>query len=310
MSELHPELEAFLRERDARNVPPMNALSVAAAREQHRRTVTTDGGPTVAETHDLSILGPEGDVPLRIYRPSADGALPVLLWFHGGGFVLGDVESDDALCRVLANEADCLVVSVDYRLAPEHPFPAAPKDCYAALRWTAEYVAEFGGDPSRVAVGGGSAGGNLAAVTALQARDRGGPSLVHQLLVYPITAAETLPARRENAEGYGLTDEDVRWFEEQYVRDAVDAAHPYAYPLRANDLSGLPAATVLTAEFDPLRDDGVRYARRLDAAGVETTHRNYDDAIHGFFGMVSDPDLDRAREAIADAAADLGRSFE
>lgn len=311
MPDLHPKLETFLREREAENVPPMSALSVAAAREQHRAQSSADGGPSVADTFDISIPGPETDVPLRIYRPLGDGPFPVLLWLHGGGFVLGDLESDDPLCRTLATEAGCVVVSVDYRLAPEHPFPAAPKDCYAALRWTAEHVDVFDGDPSNVAVGGGSAGGNLAAVTALQARDRDGPRVVHQLLVYPVTTDDySLPSRREYATGYGLTADDMRWFDAHYVSDPFDAAHPYAYPLRAGDFTGLPPATVVTAEFDLLRDDGVRYARRLSEADVPVTHTNYDDMIHGFFGMTDDPDIDRAHDAIAHAATELRTAFD
>lgn len=312
MAELHPKLEELLREREEENVAPVNSLSVAAARRQHRELATTEGGPAMASVRDIAIEGPEADIPLRIYRPETegDGALPVLLWIHGGGFVVGDLDTADPICRALADRAGCLVVSVDYRLAPEHPFPAAPKDCYAALQWTAEHVDAFDGDPDRIAVGGDSAGGNLAAVTALQARDRDGPELVHQLLVYPVTTTdESLDSRQENAEGYGLTAAEMEWFDERYVPDEFDRAHPYAYPLRARDLSDLPPATVLTAEFDPLRDDGIRYAERLEADGVSAIHRNYEDAIHGFFGMIVDPSLDRAHEAIDDACADLRDVF-
>lgn len=311
MDEPHPELQRMLAEEEELGVPSVTALTVDAARRQHERMAATDAGPDVERTWDLEVPSPVADEPidLRIYRPGSDGPYPTLLWIHGGGFVIGSTETADPVARSLAVEADCVVVSVGYNLAPEHPFPDQPRECYAALEWTAEHVDTFGGDPDRIAVGGDSAGGNLAAVTALGARDRDGPDLDHQLLVYPVTTDADLPSREANGEGYGLTTAEMEWFDDRYVRRPVDAANPYAYPLKARDLSGLPPATVITAGFDPLFDDGVRYAERLDAAGVDVEHLNYEDMIHGFYGMLEKPDLDAAHDAVEQSAARLRDSF-
>jgi len=307
----HPKLTAMLAEAEDLGVPPIESLSVPAARRQHVENATPDAGPSVERTWDLEIPSPVADDPvdLRVYRPGDDGPYPTLLWIHGGGFVLGSLETADPIARSLAVAADCVVVSVGYNRAPEHPFPDQPTECYAALEWTAEYVDTFGGDPDRLAVGGDSAGGTLAAVTALQARDFDGPDLSHQLLVYPVTTDADLPAREENAEGYGLTTDAMAWFDDHYTRDRTDSANPYAYPLKARDLSGLPSATVLTAGFDPLLDDGERYADRLDAADVSVDYREYEAMIHGFFGMIADPDLAAAHDAIEWSARNLRAAF-
>jgi acetyl esterase len=230
--------------------------------------------------------------------------MPALVFFHGGGFVICNLDTHDGPCRSIANAAGCIVVSVDYRLAPEHPYPAAAEDCHAATEWVAKNGAEFGIDTSRIAIGGDSAGGNLAAVVALMARDRGAPSLRFQLLIYPVTdyAFET-DSYRENAEGYLLTRDMMRWFWNLYVPDASKAAEPYASPLRAADLSGLPPALCITAEYDPLRDEGEAYAARLREAGVAATTSRYDGLFHGFFGMSAQ--IDRARDAVAEATAAL-----
>jgi len=312
MDEPHPKLVAMLEETERLGIPPVNALSVAAARRQHVENANPEPGPEVARTWDIEIPSPIADdaIDLRVYRPGDDGPYPTLLWIHGGGFVLGSIETTDPIARSLAVAADCVVVSVGYHRAPEHPFPDPPRECFAALEWTAEHAATFGGDPDRLAVGGDSAGGNLAAATALQTRDRDGPDLDHQLLVYPVTTDADLPARRDNGEGYGLTTDEIAWFDDKYVADPLDAANPYAYPLKARDLSGLPSATVLTAEFDPLRDDGARYAERLDDAGVPVAYRDYEGTIHGFFGMIAQPDLDAAHDAIRWSADELADAFE
>jgi len=304
MTEPHPKLTAMLAEAEELGIPPIESLSVPAARQQHVELATPDAGPSVERTWNLEIPSPvaEDPIDLRVYRPGSDGPYPTLVWIHGGGFVLGNLETADPIARSLAVAADCVVVSVGYNLAPEHPFPDQPAECYAALEWTAEYVDTFGGDPDRLAVGGDSAGGNLAAVTALQARDFDGPDLDHQLLVYPVTTDETLPSGEHNAEGYGLTTDAMDWFDEQYIERRADAANPYAFPLKARDLSGLPPATVITAGFDPLLDHGDRYAERLDEAGVSVEYREYEDMIHGFFGMIDEPDLAAAHDAIEWAA--------
>ncbi len=306
---LDPQVQAFLDQVTAMNLPLLNTLSVEEARQTVAVLSEMQGAPDpVASVDNLALPGPAGEIPVRAYTPEQSGPLPVLVYFHGGGWVTGDLETHDGLCRTLANAAGCVVASVDYRLAPEHKFPAAPEDAYAATRWVAENAGQIGGDPQRVAVGGDSAGGNLAAVVALMARDRGGPQLVFQLLIYPATdsACDTVSCR-ENAEGYLLTLETMRWFWNHYLSSDTDRGNPYAAPLRAPDMRGLPPALVLTAEFDPLRDEGEAYAARLRAAGVPVQFKRYDGMIHGFFGMGAL--VDQARTAMEEVAAGLQAAF-
>jgi acetyl esterase len=262
----------------------------------------------VARVEENTAPGPAGDIPVRVYAPAERGPLPALVYFHGGGFVCGSLESHDALCRALANRARCLVMAVGYRLAPEHPFPAAPEDCFAAVRFLAQRGREFGADPARIAVAGDSAGGNLAAVTALVCRERGGPALCHQLLLYPVMARDFETASyRANADGYLLTRDTMIWFWRQYLRDPADAENPLAAPLAAKDVSGLPPATVVTAEFDPLRDEGEAYALRLARAGVPTELTRRPGLIHGFLSF---PDrIDRARLEIDRLGRRLREAF-
>jgi acetyl esterase len=234
----------------------------------------------------------------------AGGALPGIVYFHGGGFVIGNLDSHDGTCRALANASGCAVVSVDYRLAPEHRFPAAPEDCYAALRFVAERGAELGIDARRLAVAGDSAGGNLAAVTALLARERRGPDVRFQLLVYPVADhAFDTPSYRDNAEGYFLSAAMMRWFWGHYLERPEQGDDPLASPLRAKDLAGLPPALVITAEYDPLRDEGEAYAARLKQAGVAAELLRYDGQIHGFFSLFDA--LDDGRAAVERAGAAL-----
>ena len=263
----------------------------------------------VGQTQDLSIPGPDGEIPVRIYTPEGEGPHPILVYFHGGGWVIGSIETHDGTCRDLCAGASALVISVDYRLAPENRFPAAPEDCYAATLWAAKEAASLGGDPDRIAVGGDSAGGNLAAVTALMVRDRGGPALCHQLLIYPVTdhSFNTL-SYEENREGYFLTRELMEWFWTKYLPDDLTGNDPLASPLRAGDLSELPSATVLTAEFDPLRDEGELYAERLKQAGVDTQLTRYDGLFHGFFGM--GVVMDRAQDAMNETVRALDKAFQ
>jgi len=306
---LDPQVQAFLEQVEAMNMPSFDTLSVQEARASSEAFNALQGAPeAVGSVDNLVALGPHGEVPLRVYTPESDGSLPVLVYFHGGGWVFGNLESHDAVCRALTNAVNCLVVSVDYRLAPEHKFPSAAEDAYAATQWVAEHAPDLGGDVTRLVVGGDSAGGNLAAVVALMARDRRGPRLAYQLLIYPVTdtACDTA-SRQQNGQGYLLTLEMMRWFQDQYLRDPSDWEHPYAAPLRAPDLQGLPPALVITAEFDPLRDEGEAYAARLRSAGVPATLKRYDGMIHGFFGMGAV--LDAARAATADVAAALQEAF-
>jgi acetyl esterase len=242
--------------------------------------------------------GSDTPIPVRIYRPRLEGPpAPVLVWFHGGGWVIGDLDGADGTCRALCRDGDALVVSVDYRLAPEHPFPAAVEDCWAATRWVADQGGELGGDPARLAVGGDSAGGNLAAVVAQLARDAGGPPICFQALVYPVTDATCdRPSIRENAEGYLLTTDGMEWFYGHYL-GAHDRRDPRVSPLLAPDLTGLPPAYVVTAEYDPLRDQGRAYVEALTAAGVPATLDEVAGTIHGFFSL--DQMLDVATQARA-----------
>ena len=283
---LHPQAQAVLDELDAAGGIDVWSLPPEQLRAGFAPLVTGSPGAEMARVENREIPGPAGSLPVRIYTPNGPGPHPVLVYFHGGGFVLCDLDTHDSTCRALANAAGCVVVSVAYRLAPESKFPAAPEDCYAATCWVAEQPASAGFDASRLAVGGDSAGGNLAAVVALMARERGGPHIDHQLLVYPVTdcAFETA-SYRENAEGYLLTRETMKWFWQQYLDDASQAADPLASPLRAEKLEGLPPATLITAGFDPLRDEGEAYAARLEGAAVPVRKRRFDGMFHGFFGM-------------------------
>lgn len=265
--------------------------------------------PDLESVEDMTVPGPDGDVPVRLYTPrGGEDGLPVLVFFHGGGWVFGNLETHDAICRIVADAVPCLVAAVDYRLAPENPYPAAVEDCYAAVEWFAEHADEVGGDPARLAVGGDSAGGNLAAVVALKARDESGPELVFQWLVYPATdfTADTTSIR-ENGEGYLLTKASIDWCKEQYLPGDGVATDPYASPALASDLGGLPPAFVLTAEYDPLRDEGAGYADRLAAAGVQVDYRCYDGMVHGFMRMGAL--VGRAHEAMAEGAEALRDAF-
>jgi acetyl esterase len=266
---------------------------------------------SVHDVADRTIPGPDGDIPVRVYRPSAATGLPVLVWFHGGGWVIGDLDSHDQLCRLLSDELGALVVSVDYRLAPEHRFPAAVDDCVAAWTWIVANAEALGGDPSRVAVGGDSAGGNLAAVTCLVAQEEDLARPRFQLLVYPVTDHEfDRPSMRDNATGYFLETEHMRWFFDLYARESSDFDDWRMSPLRAPEhlLRGLPPALVVTAEFDPLRDQGEAYAERLRDAGVHVESTRCDGVFHGFFGM--HPFIEPAKDPWERAIEHLGRALE
>lgn len=242
----------------------------------------------VAEIRDIWIAGPAGELPALVYTPliaeevDEHVLLPPIVFFHGGGWVAGSLESHDATCRRLCNAAQALVVSIDYRLAPEHPFPAAPEDCFAATLWASQFIENFGGDPNRLVVCGDSAGGNLAAAVTLMARERGGPAIAGQVLLYPITDCNfDTPSYRQNGEGYFLTTSTMKWFWNHYLERPEQGVEPLASPLRA-DLTGLPPAIVLTAEYDPLRDEGNAYADKLQAAGVPLRRIACLGQIHGF----------------------------
>ncbi|WP_035867411.1 alpha/beta hydrolase [Kitasatospora cheerisanensis] len=307
---LHPQAEAMRRQRAAAGTPPLYTRTLGEARAADLADIRAAAGnpEPVGSVEELSVPGPGGALPLRVYRPESDGELPVLLYLFGGGWTLGSPDTSDAICRRLTNAVGCVTVSVGYRLAPEHPFPAAVHDVLAAAEWIAGHGDELGVDAGRFAVGGDSAGGNLAAALTLAAQERGGPALRHQLLVYPNTdhGADT-PSVREHDDPLLFNRRSVAWYWGHYLADPADGANPLASPLRAASLAGLPPATVITAEYDPLRDEGEAYAEALRAAGVPVGLRRYEGMPHGFFAMAGVLDdgrdaqryaADRLREAL------------
>jgi len=319
--EIDPDLAAVVEEIRAMGVPPWHAMSVSSARRVEDEVFSAGAGPALRTVRDLRIDGPDGDLPIRTYRPAVEEP-PALVFYHGGGWVLGTLDSADDVCRKLADRAGCLVVSVDYRLAPEHPFPAAVDDAVAALSWVATHAADLGADPDRLGVAGTSAGGNLAAAAALRARDgtlgggdssedfgggdspeglTGGPDLDGQFLLYPITdRAFDTDSYREHADGPLLTRADMAWFWDQYLRSPVDAHNPFASVLRAPDVAGVAPATVLIAGHDVLRDEGVAYARKLADAGVPIDHEHYPSLAHGFLSLTDEvPAADEAMDDLA-----------
>jgi acetyl esterase len=285
-------------------LPPPEAVSVEAARARSRQmALLAPRGPDVGVVEDGVAHCTHADLPVRVYLPKVATfePRPVVVYFHGGGFVMGDLDTGDAHCRMFCAAVGCVVVSVNYRHAPEHPFPAATEDAYAAVCWVADNLARWNGDPSRVAVAGASAGATLATVATHLLRDRGGPPICFQLLLVPGTDMEhDYPSYRENAEGFGLTRETMRWFGKHYFPDAAQRLHPQASPLRAGSLAGLPPAAILTAEFDPMRDEGEAYALALRTAGVPVRHRCYAGFIHLRLGPGADRDM----------LADLRTAFE
>jgi acetyl esterase len=304
---LHPQCRTFLDQLAAMGGPPLHELTPGEARA---RVLPPELGGEEQPVHTITnrkIPGDGGLLAVRVYRPSAAPSLPGLVYFHGGGFVLGGLDMNDRPCRALANASGCVVVSVDYRLAPEHQFPAAADDAYAATAFVAANAASFGIDPARLAVGGDSAGGNLAAVVALRARDAGGPPLAFQLLVYPLVDfTDDSPSMREYADGHFLTAAGLEWFAQHYLPAAVDRRQPWVSPMHAR-LAGLPPAFIQTAECDPLRDQGEAFARRLQEAGVRTELKRYEGMFHPFFSLPGV--IDGGRTAIADAAAALKRAL-
>jgi acetyl esterase len=291
-----PEVQSILDLLNAAAIP-LDEQTPAQLRAGFAQMAVAEGEP-VGAIVDHEVDGPNGPFTIRTYRPAAaaeaDG-LPVLVWFHGGGFVLGDLATTDSTACALANGSGALVASVDYHLAPEHPFPAAVDDAATAIDWVVANADDLGVDPARLAVGGDSAGGNLAAVATQLAKAARRPAIAFQLLVYPVTdLAGDYPSMRDNAEGYFLTAPIMEWFAQHYL-GGRDGSNPRVSPMRSTDLSGLPPALVITAEFDPLRDEGEAYAAALEAAGVPVEQVRFDGEIHGFFGMDFLPDCVEAR---------------
>lgn len=311
------QMKVVLDELAAFNAPPiekqspMNARNNPTVADAVIGVLAKRGKPALEIVGDVShqlIPGPGGDLLARIYKPKGNGPFPTLVYFHGGGWVIATLDTYDASCRALTNAANCMVVSVAYRQAPEHKFPAAAEDAYAATQWVISNATQLNGDPNRVAVGGESAGGNLAAVTCLMARDRKGKMPVHQMLIYPVTNyAFDTPSYQENANAKPLNRAMMRWFWGHYLKNESDGSNPYASPLRAESLRSLPPATVITAEIDPLRSEGQAYAQRLREAGSVVRATNYNALAHEFFGAGAV--VNKAKQAVSEAAAGLRSGF-
>jgi acetyl esterase len=301
---LHAEARALLESMDAQGAPPLASLTPAQARIGSAERFRALGGEpeTLARVEDHFVPGPAGDIPVRLYAREQGGQLPALIYFHGGGFVLGNLDTHDPVCRALAKESGAAVIAVDFRLAPEHKFPAAVEDAHAATKWVGANAQRLGIDPNRIVIGGDSAGGNLATVIAMRCRDAGGPPLAMQVLIYPVTDMSSFETAsyREFEEGYFLGQAEMAWFGDHYLPSPEAARNPEASPLLAADLTRLPPALVITAEFDPLRDEGEAYAKRLQQAGVPVKLTRYAGTIHGFVvmrGVLSD-----GRQAIREVA--------
>ena len=303
---LHPQVEKALEQMAAAG-PPLHHMSPQQARTaMEAARGVADDPEKVGNVEDRLIPGVAGKQTIRVYAPEGDGPFPILVYFHGGGWVVGSINTVDTSCRALTNLAGCMVISADYRLAPEDKFPAAVDDCYAAVRWAALNAPALNGDASRIAVGGESAGANLAAAVTLKAQESGLPPLAYQLLMYPVTAhAFDMPSHKENAEGYFLTTEMMAWFWDQYLASDTDGENPLASPMRAStdQCRSLPSAFIATAEYDPLRDEGAAYAAKLREAGVAVEYTCFEGLIHGFMGMAKA--IEPAGQALQHAATAL-----
>ena len=312
---IHPQAQALIDLIAERKLPPMHTLTPVEARRfyRDRRALTQPPAPDVHEIRELAAEGPAGAIAMRLYKPAPRDPgvrepVPVLVYFHGGGWTIGDLDTHDVLCRQIANASHCAVVSVDYRMGPEHRFPAAVHDCMAAARWVRDHADRLGLDAGRLAVGGDSAGGNLAAVVAILARDEGDLAVAWQLLIYPATDMRAgHPSHASNGSGYLLTSETIRYYHDHYIDDAAHDLDWRASPLLHTRLGGLPPALVLTAGFDPLRDEGLDYADALVAAGSKADCVCFERQIHGFITMGAV--IDEANTAVTLCAAELARAL-
>ena len=307
---LNPQAEAMLEAIARNGGNQIHRSEPQEAREVFNSLRQTDAPKEpVGGVSDHAILGELSTIPIRVYKPADTGQqqLPILVYYHGGGFVLGSLESHDSVCRSLTNNSRCIVVSVDYRLAPEHKFPAALDDAFAALQWVAEHAEDLGGAKDNIAVGGDSAGGNLAAGVSILAKERRTPTVVFQLLFYPSTGARATRSLEDNSEGFYLTKDLMKWFRSHYMNSPQDADNPRLSPFLYDDPKGLPPALVITAEYDPLRDDGRAYAEKLQAAGVAVEYVDYPGTIHGFVAMAEQ--LDAGQQALRHASAALRTAF-
>ncbi len=310
-SELDPQITALLEQMQEQGVPPVETMTPTRAREVKNPVFSKLAAPAedLAGVEDLLIPGKGVEIPIRIYTPLGRGPFPILVYFHGGGWLIGNLDTHDSVCRSLANRSGCLIVSVDYRLSPENKFPAAVEDAYAATKWVADNAARISGDAGRLAVGGDSSGGNLATVVCLLSRENRAPSIGLQVLIYPVTDVSSLDTNsyHRHGEGYVLTRNSMRYYRDHYITNQEELRNPLVSPLLAENLKGLPPAFILAAEFDVLLDEVEGYARRLQEAGVSVQFSLFNGLIHGFFcwgGVV-----DRARDAIDETASALRSAF-
>ncbi|WP_078428636.1 alpha/beta hydrolase [Alkalihalobacterium alkalinitrilicum] len=307
---LDVQAEQWLRGLADSGLPPLNDMPVPMAREVFSTALADSSLKPckIADISDRSIPGPNGDIPIRIYTPEGNGAFPILVYFHGGGWVLGNLDGSDGVCTLLAKRSGAVVVSVAYRLAPEHPAPGAAEDCYSATKWVSDNAALINGDSERIAVGGESAGGNLAAVVALMSRNYGTPNLQFQLLMYPVVDYDLkTPSYHQYGNDYFLTTDMMRWFFDNYANNPDMLQDWRVSPLRAPDLSGLPATRIITAEYDPTRDGSEAYASRLVAAGTTVTLKRYQGQIHGFTALAGV--MGQGKTALEDATDHLREVF-
>ena len=310
---LDPAVRQLLEAAEAEGNPPLESFSPEEARKLAIESLKTAGGTPepVRSIENLRIPGPDCEIPIRIYTPDAPAPRPALVYFHGGGWVVCDLDTHDVVCTAIAHRAGAVVIAVDYRLAPEHKFPAAVTDSYAATAWVASNAKKLGIDPKRIAVGGDSAGGNLAAVVSLKSRDEDGPAIALQVMVYPVTdlSSFSTPSYQEFGENHYLTKSEMEWSRSHYLRSMEDARDPHASPLLVPDLSELPSALIITAECDPLRDEGEAYAKRLANDGVPVTYTRYPGMIHPFFSLSGAiPQAFDAIQQVANAVAGLAPS--
>ncbi len=307
---LHPQAKALLQVFESRGIPPIEQQSLSEARAAFvQMSKVLNRTVSVHSVEDKMIPGYQNDIMIRIYRPNDSMNIPTLVYFHGGGWVIGDVESYDGLCRTLADQSQCAVISVDYSLAPEAKFPIAIEDAYLATKWVSEHSEALGLDSSRIAVGGDSAGGNLAAVVCKLANERKYPDIKLQLLFYPSTGFEITDSFVKYSKGYYLERETMEYFRNQYLNSDLDTINPLAAPILISDeeTAQLPPAYIVTAEFDPLCDGGMQYAQKLKHAGVDVTYTCYSGMIHGFMSM-TEP-LDEGKRAVLEAAVFLNNQF-
>ena len=300
---LHPKLDYFLK-----NFPPLENPDIEAIRSRNI-ALLSQSSPPVAFVETTAIKRDEGDLPIRIYMPEGSAPFPVFVYFHGGGFVYGNLDTHDTICRIICRETSQLVIAVDYRLAPEHPFPAAPNDAYYATSWISGNAKKWNGDAKKLTVGGDSAGGNLAAAVALMSKENGGPKISNLIMLYPATdmrkgvKQQLYPSYKANGQGYFLTEQTMSLYGQLYLQNPADAEHKYASPLLVEDVSGFPRTLLITAEYDPLRDEGEQYIAKLHQAGVEVELFRASGLIHGFFNlfgmMNADDDLQYIYEKIA-----------